>query len=131
MDNKLIVTTPADIIQSIDFDQAITLWHDALDLRIRTGELAKITATTYKKGMQKFTDWMQAERPASISPDTIRQWLAYMLETNQKRSVNTWLAGVRSFFTWCTDARLIPYDPTATVKGASRKGETQTHRKTP
>ena len=54
-----------------------------------------------------------------------------MLKDNQKRSVNTWLAGVRSFFTWCTDARLIPYDPTATVKGASRKGETQTHRKTP
>ena len=131
MDNKLIVAPPADIVQGIDFDQAITLWHDALELRIRTGELAKITATTYKRGMQKFTDWMQAERPASISPDTIRQWLAYMLETNQKRSVNTWLAGVRSFFTWCTDARLIPYDPTATVKGASRKGETQTHRKTP
>ena len=131
MDNKLIVTTPADIIQSIDFDQAITLWHDALELRIRTGELAKITATTYKKGMQKFTDWMQAEHPDSISPDTIRQWLAYMLKDNQKRSVNTWLAGVRSFFTWCTDARLIPYNPTATVKGVSRKGETQAHRKNP
>ena len=72
MDNKLIVTTPADIIQNIDFDQAITLWHDALELRIRTGELAKITATTYKKGMQKFTDWMQAEHPDSISPDTKR-----------------------------------------------------------
>ena len=131
MDNKLIVTTPADITQGIDFADAITLWHDALDLRIRTGELAKITATTYKKGMQKFTDWMQAERPASISPDTIRLWQAYMLEANQKRSVNTWLAGVRSFFTWCTDARLIPYNPTATVKGASRKGETQIHRKNP
>ena len=131
MDNKLIVTTPADITQGIDFADAITLWHDALDLRSRTGELAQPTVTSYTKGMQKFTDWMQAEHPDSISPDTIREWLAYMLKDNQKRSVNTWLAGVRSFFTWCTDARLIPYNPTATVKGASRKGETQTHRKTP
>ena len=131
MDNKLTVTTPADITQGIDFADAITLWHDALDLRSRTGELAQPTVTSYKKGMQKFTDWMQAERPDSISPDTIRQWLAYMLKDNQKRSVNTWLAGVRSFFTWCTDARLIPYNPTATVKGASRKGETQAHRKNP
>ena len=131
MDNKLTVTTPADITQGIDFADAITLWHDALDLRSRTGELAQPTVTSYKKGMQKFTDWMQAEHPNSISPDTIRQWIAYMLKDNQKRSVNTWLAGVRSFFTWCTDARLIPYNPTATVKGASRKGETQAHRKNP
>lgn len=131
MDNKLTVTTPAEIIQGIDFDQAITLWHDAMDLRTRTGELAQPTVTSYKKGMQKFTDWMQAEHPASISPDTIRLWQAHMLKDNQKRSVNTWLAGVRSFFTWCTDARLIPYNPTATVKGASRKGETQIHRKNP
>ena len=131
MENKLIVTTPADITQGTDFADAVTLWHDALDLRSRTGELAQPTVTSYKKGMQKFTDWMQAERPDSISPDTIRQWLAYMLKDNQKRSVNTWLAGVRSFFTWCTDARLIPYNPTATVKGASRKGETQAHRKNP
>ena len=131
MENKLIVTTPADITQGTDFADAITLWHDALDLRSRTGELAQPTVTSYKKGMQKFTDWMQAEHPDSISPDTIREWLAYMLKDNQKRSVNTWLAGVRSFFTWCTDARLIPYNPTATVKGASRKGETQAHRKNP
>ena len=131
MDNKLTVTTPAEITQGMDFDQAITLWHDAMDLRTRTGELAQPTVTSYKKGMQKFTDWMQAEHPASISPDTIRLWQAHMLEANQKRSVNTWLAGVRSFFTWCTDARLIPYNPTATVKGASRKGETQIHRKNP
>lgn len=131
MNNQLTVTPPADITQGIDFADAITLWHDALDLRSRTGELAQPTVTSYTKGMQKFTDWMQAERPDSISPDTIRQWLAYMLKDNQKRSVNTWLAGVRSFFTWCTDARLIPYNPTATVKGASRKGETQAHRKTP
>ena len=131
MDNKLTVTTPAEITQGMDFDQAITLWHDAMDLRTRTGELAQPTVTSYKKGMQKFTDWMQAEHPASISPDTIRLWQAHMLKDNQKRSVNTWLAGVRSFFTWCTDARLIPYNPTATVKGASRKGETQIHRKNP
>lgn len=131
MNNQLTVTPPADITQGIDFADAITLWHDALDLRSRTGELAQPTVTSYTKGMQKFTDWMQAERPDSISPDTIRQWLAYMLKDNQKRSVNTWLAGVRSFFTWCTDARLIPYNPTATVKGASRKGETQAHRKNP
>jgi integrase/recombinase XerC len=131
MNNQLTVTTPAEITQGIGFADAVTLWHDAMDLRTRTGELAQPTVTSYKKGMQKFTDWMQAEQPASISPDTIRLWQAHMLETNQKRSVNTWLAGVRSFFTWCTDARLIPYNPTATVKGASRKGETQIHRKNP
>jgi site-specific recombinase XerD len=108
MDNKLTVTTPAEIIQGIDFDQAITLWHDAMDLRTRTGELAQPTVTSYKKGMQKFTDWMQAEQPASISPDTIRLWQAHMLEANQKRSVNTWLAGVRSFLHRCTPDPLQP-----------------------
>ena len=131
MENKLIVTPLADIIQGIDLADAVTLWHDALDLRTRSGELSQTTVTGYKKGMQKFTDWMQAEHPASISPDTIRHWQAYMLESYQKRSVNTWLSGVRSFFVWCLDARLIAYSPTATVKGASRKGETQIHRKNP
>ena len=72
MDNKLIVSTPADITQGIDFADAITLWHDALDLRSRTGELAQPTVTSYTKGMQKFTDWMPASHPDSISPDTKR-----------------------------------------------------------
>jgi len=49
-----------------------TLWHDALDLRSRTGELAQPTVTSYTKGMQKFTDWMPASHPDSISPDTKR-----------------------------------------------------------
>ena len=72
MENKLIVTTPADITQGTDFADAVTLWHDALDLRSRTGELAQPTVTSYTKGMQKFTDWMPASHPDSISPDTKR-----------------------------------------------------------
>lgn len=129
MDNKLIISQPTEIIQGIDFADAVSLWHDALDLRTRTQELTKATANTYKKGLQKFTDWLQVHQVASISPDIIREWIAYMLERNQKRSVNTWLSGVRAFFTWCMASHLTPYNPTATIKGASRKGETQMHRK--
>ena len=129
--NHLIVSQPQQLAQAIALDEAITQWKAHLDLLVSTQELSKTTATTYKSGWNKFHAWIGSAQVNSISADTIREWIAYETTTYKKRSVNTWLAGVRSFFTWCLDNRLIPYDPTATVKGATRKGETKMHRKKP
>jgi len=32
-------------------------WHAHLDLQVRAGQMAKDTATTYRQGMRKLTEW--------------------------------------------------------------------------
>ena len=128
MDNKLTIAQPKEITQSPDIMALITKWHESLDLRVHAGELDPDTAKTYRIGCGKFIDWIGQVNATLIDPDTIRAWIAYMLDKGyKKRSINTWLSGVRAFFRWCVDSRLTPYDPTATVKGKSRRGETKMH----
>jgi integrase/recombinase XerC len=50
------------------------------------------------------------------------------LKANVKpSSINIWLAGVHSFFGWLAETGEIPFNPTQTIKGASRKGKAKRH----
>jgi len=100
-------------------------WQENLNLRVEAQEIKSDTAITYTRGVMKFIDWI-GKVPAA--PDTIRQWKADLLKKgNKTASVNSWLAGLRSFFGWLAEQGEIPFDPTQAIKGAKRRGANQSH----
>lgn len=103
-------------------------WHKSLSLRAKTGELAATTATTYQAGARHFLTWCaeQGEDLAAADPDTVRAWLAEVLETCKPNTAAVWLAGLRAFYSWAM-AKGLTVDPTAGVKGPERKGTTRAH----
>lgn len=94
-------------------------WERELDSRVAAQEISADTAGGYKRGASKFLTWLQLRQP---SPDAIRTWKAELLKESKPASVNAWLAGVRSFFTWLAEKGQIPFNPTQAIKGAKRKG---------
>jgi site-specific recombinase XerD len=119
---------PGEVEPAGDVRDLVSKWHRSLDLQVSAGELAATSATTYRRGLEKFLGWA-AER-GSVTDDTIREWKAALLAEGRKPgTVNTWLAGVRAFFEWAVSARRLPYNPAASVKGASRKGTSTKHKR--
>jgi len=125
---SLTVSTPRDVDAGADVRALEADWHQALDLRVRANELSATSATTYRAGFTKFRTW--AEGRSTVTDDTIREWKAALIAEGRKPgTVNTWLAGVRAFFAWAVGARRLPYDPTANISGASRKGTSTRHKR--
>ncbi len=124
----LPVITSADPVQRVirsDLKKFLEAWGEEIDLRVQAQELKRDTAITYKRGVDKFFSWLAYKRP---SAEVIRAWKADMLTQGVKpSSVNTWLAGLRSFFGWLADAGNISFNPTQAIKGASRKGSRRRH----
>lgn len=129
--NTLTVLEPQAITGNADLLEFVNQWRAALDLRTRAGELSPTTAQTYKIGFGKFLDWLEEGGIRSgVNADLIRNWKADLLAQGYKPgTVNTWLAGPRSFFAWAVSERLTAYNPTDGVKGASRKGTTKSHKR--
>jgi site-specific recombinase XerC len=44
-------------------------------------------------------------------------------------SVNTWLAGLRSLFTWAHERGYLPVNPALGIRGARRRGTTRAHKR--
>ena len=127
-ENALTVALPEAVTGAADVRALVTDWHTALDLLVRAGDMAETTRLTYQRGMGKFLAW--AETRQQISDDAILEWKAALMADGRKPgAVNTWLAGVRAFFTWATNARRLAYNPAASVKGAKRKGTSQKHKR--
>lgn len=127
-DKTLTVAAPRDVDTGADVRALVADWHRALQLQVDAGDLAATTATTYRAGVAKFLMW--ATDRGSVTDDTIREWKAALLgEGRRPGTVNTWLSGMRAFFAWAVGARRLPYDPTANVKGAKRKGTSQKHKR--
>jgi len=128
MDKRLTIAQPKQITENLDILQIMPMWFDALDLQVRAGEITKPTAQTYKTGMAKLLTWLGSAQIHQVDPDIFRHWIADMIDQGyKKRTINTWLSGQKAFFRWALDARLIPWNPTTTVRGKSRKGETRNH----
>jgi site-specific recombinase XerD len=120
------IQQPHDLaVSTASLLELVNDWKENLDLRVRAGELKQDTATTYKRGVLKFIQWLDGKRP---SADVIRAWKADMLQNKVKpASVNIWIAGLRSFFGWLFEMGEIPFDPTQAIKGATRKGTLMRH----
>lgn len=124
----LSIRTASESIEAVTKNSLARLaatWHDSLALRVQAQELKADTALTYGRGVTKFLTWLANKRPSS---NAIREWKAELLAQNVKpSSVNTWLAGLRSFFGWLAEIGEISFDPTQAIKGASRKGTAKKH----
>jgi len=92
--------------------------------RVAAGEMAATTATTYARGAARFLSWLGDQPTQAVGPAAIRAWKADLLADGRKPgTVNTFLAGVRAFFSWATAERRLAYNPAAAVKGSgNRKG---------
>ena len=93
-------------------------WHAHLDLQVRAGQMAKDTATTYRQGMRKLTEW--ASQQESWNRTLILEWVAALkAEGKAVKTVSIWLTGARAFFQWMLSEGRIQVDPTAGVKVGS------------
>lgn len=96
----------------------IAEWHAYLDLQVRAGQMAKDTATTYRQGMRKLTEW--ASQQESWNRTLILEWVAALkAEGNAVKTVSIWLTGARCFFQWMLSEGRIHVDPTAGVRVGS------------
>ncbi len=106
----------------------INLFAAALDLRVRSAEIAATTATNYVSGAKKFIEWSTVNRKGAGQPDTIREWKADLLQAGYKPgAVNAWMAGVRALFRWAYENKMITHNPTENIKGARRTGSKDHH----
>lgn len=120
--NSITPASPSAITLSRrELGSMLAPWAEHLALRVQAGELSADTTRLYVRGAEKFLDWSSS----LIQPgkgDVILQWKAALLSDGIKvASVNVWLAGVRSFFGWLAEQGQIQFDPTQSIKGASRK----------
>lgn len=130
MTGKLTVIEPKNITKESDLQDFITVWHDNLDLRRDSGELSSSTDNAYQIGFRRFIEWVQEHNINGINPDIIREYKADLLRQEYKPgSVNTWLAGVRDFFTFAMSQGMINYNPVNGIKGAARNGTTKKHKR--
>ena len=75
----------------------IAEWHAHLDLQVRAGQMAKDTATTYRQGMRKLTEW--ASQQEGWNRTLILEWVAALkAEGKAVKTVSIWLTGARCFF---------------------------------
>ena len=92
-------------------------WLHDLEKRVDAQEISQDTADGYERGVLRF----MSDRVTGTA-DSIRDWKAALLATYKPASVNAWLSGVKSFFTWLAEKQEIPFNPTQAIKGAKRKG---------
>lgn len=120
------LTTTAQLTPRTDLRALTALWQTALDLRVRSGAIAETTRRTYTIGVGKFVAW--CEQQPTLNDDAVSEWIAALRAQGCKpAAINTWLAGVRSFFVWATTKHHLPYNLTADIHGAKRKGTTRQH----
>jgi integrase/recombinase XerD len=117
--------TPANM--PLDLASLLAEWDMSLEQRVQAQEISPDTAQGYHRGAEKFLTWLQRRQP---NGEAIRAWKAELLKVNKPGSVNQWLAGVKSFFTWLAEQGQIPFNPTQAVKGAKRK-TSKKHRRQP
>lgn len=128
--NNTLTIPQNNALQTVDFAALVSDWYASLDLRMDTGELARNSGATYKRGWEKFANWYEAQDAGTITADIIRKWIAVLkAEGYSPSTVNAWYSGVRAFYAWLSSDRGLLVNPTQGVKGARRKGTTTTHKR--
>src|SRR5512139_1133977 len=106
----LTIAPLRSIEERADLRAMLDDWQATIALRVRSGELSETSRRTYVIGAMKFFDWCSGF--SIVTDDTIREWMAELRANGRKpATVNTWLAGLRSFFSWAVGARRLPYNP--------------------
>ena len=119
---------PRLLAQAGDLPALVGAWQESLELKRDAGELADNTVQSYLRGLARFLAWCADHQVPEVTPEVLRRWKADQLAQGLKpATINTWLAAARSFFAWAVENRMVGYNPTAGVPGATRKGTTKHH----
>lgn len=101
----------------VTYDETFGRWLENLDRSERTVRL-------YRTGLADFRTWFERVRgkdlePALITPLDVRAYRRYLQDERQVKpaTVNSYLAAVRAFCRWSTDAGLAAGDPSSGIKG--------------
>lgn len=115
-------------LNTIDLYALIDEWLSIIEKEVASGDKSKTTLTTYKTGIDKFVDWIQSG--VQVTPSAVLDWKASLIQGGKKpNAANTWLSGVRSFFSWAVTTGKLPYNPAEFVHGSKRKGTSSRHLK--
>ncbi len=130
MTKSLAVITPPrpPVKSSGDALPLIESWRRSLLRKARSGEIADATCRGYAKGMTKFVAWCAEAKVTVVGPDDIRDWLGWLGGKGYKpNTINSWIAGVKSFFAWAFASGELPHDPAAEIK--SIRSRTSAHKR--
>jgi integrase/recombinase XerC len=118
---------PTALVETIDMGLVqglISMWQQDL------GELSPVTRASYRRGAAIFFDWLAEQDRTEVSHMTVRAWVSGLSVLGYKPgSINTWLVGLRSFFTWEHERGYIPFNPALGIRGIRRRGTIRTHRR--
>jgi integrase/recombinase XerD len=129
----MLTTTNQNNLTELDQTAGILAdWSAWLTSLVDAGEMSQATANTYQRGAYKFVAWARAAGLSPADPGTLRAWKADHLKAGHKSSsINAWLSGVKSLYSWAVETNHLPYNPAANVKGAKRKGTGRRHEREP
>jgi site-specific recombinase XerD len=103
----------------------VTIW----DLTHAWREYLKLTATgdtiaSYKYAWNKFEGWLDTRNitPLEIRPIHLVQFREDLRPKMSSGSINLILPAVRSFYRFCVESGVLPYDPTSAVMGVRVHG---------
>lgn len=86
------------------------------------GKAKKLTSGTrrnYAHGLERFVAWCRRHDRPLLEAASVRSWLEALLDAGYKSgSVNTWLAGVKSFFGWAVAEGRLAYNPAQGISSA-------------
>jgi len=101
----------------VTYDETFGRWLENQDRSERTIRL-------YRTGLADFRAWFERVRgkdlePALITPLDVRAYRRYLQDERQAKpsTINSYLAAVRAFCRWATDAGLAAGDPSSGIKG--------------
>jgi site-specific recombinase XerD len=124
----------AEIIPISSLESILADWHAALSRAVSAGDMSAATATTYRAGMRRFTDWLVSASASTVDAAddiraTVQRFKADMLKRASPASVNVWLAGVKAFYAWAHESGRMAVNPMAGVKGVKRHGANKSHKR--
>jgi integrase/recombinase XerD len=104
-------------------------WQTAMRLRVSAREISANTASIYADGVRRFVEFLQVH---GMAPDqqAALHWKAELMTAYAPGSINTWLAGVKAFYSWCAESGRMAANVMQGVKGAKRSN-TKRHKRQP
>ena len=95
---------------------------------LKSADIAPTSQETYRNGIDRFANWI-VDNQHPVSTRTILAWREMLAETYKPATINVWLSSVRSFMTWLVENSIVDVNPGASVKGATRRGMAQKHKR--
>ncbi len=94
-------------------------------------EHAETTRAAYEKGLELFRAWLQERglELSQVTPPDVRAWRDELRARYAVQTVNLRLSAIRRFYAWLIEEGAPILNPAANVRGASRRGKSQRHRR--